>query len=430
MDLELVTIGTELLLGFTIDSNAAELARALATVGARVVRRATVSDHAAEIAAAVSGALGRTGFVITTGGLGPTRDDITKRTIAELFAAPLELDEAYLERLRERFTRLGRGPMPAANRTQAEIPRGATVLPNRLGTAPGLWLEDARGVAVLLPGVPHEMSGLLRDQVIPRVQQRVVRVSGGAVVTRSRTLRTTGIGESALADRIGALEDRLAPVTLAYLPGLAGVDLRLTAWTVEPAEGERLLAAAAAVLLPALGRHYYGDEDCDLAALVLRRLEQREATLAVAESCTGGLIGARLTAVPGASRVFHGGVVAYADRVKVAELGVPEELLARYGAVSEPVVQAMAEGVARRFGATAAVAVTGIAGPSGGTPEKPVGTVWLGATLDGRTEGAVRRFPGGREDVRQRSAQAALDLLRGLLEQDPILKDGLDKSRR
>jgi len=415
MDLELVTIGTELLLGFTIDSNAAELARALATVGARVVRRATVSDEPAEIAAAVRGALERTGFVITTGGLGPTRDDITKRTVAELFAAPLELDERYLERLRERFAGLGRGAMPAANRTQAEIPRGATVLPNRRGTAPGLWLEDARGAAVLLPGVPHEMRGLLRDEVLPRLRQRMRRAGDGERVTRSRTLRTTGVAESALADRIGGLEDRLGPVTLAYLPSVAGVDLRLTAWTAAPDEAERLLAEGAEILRPALGPRYYGDDECDLAGLVLERLAGRGATLAVAESCTGGLLGGRLTAVPGASRVFQGGVVAYADRVKLAELGVPEELLARHGAVIEPVVRAMAEGVARRFGASAGMAVTGIAGPSGGTPEKPVGTVWLGATLDGRTEVALRRFPGDRDDVRQRSAQAALDLLRSLL---------------
>jgi nicotinamide-nucleotide amidase len=416
MDLEVVTIGTELLLGFTIDSNAADIARALATVGARVVRRATVGDAAAEIAAAVDAALDRTGFVITTGGLGPTRDDITKRTVAELFDAPLELDAAYLEQLRERFARLGRGTMPAANRTQAEVPRGATVLPNRLGTAPGLWLENARGVAVLLPGIPREMRGLLHEQVLPRVTERARRDGGGARVTRSRTLRTTGIAESALADRVGPLEERLAPVTLAYLPSVAGVDLRLTAWGVEPAAGERLLTRAAETLRPALGHHYYGDDDCDLAAVVLRRLVERDATLAVAESCTGGLVGARLTAVPGASRAFLGGEVAYADRVKVAALGVPEEMLAHHGAVSEPVVRAMAEGVARRFGADAGVAVTGIAGPSGGTADKPVGTVWLGATLRGRTEVALRRFPGERDDVRQRSAQAALDLLRELLE--------------
>ena len=269
MDLELVTIGTELLLGFTIDSNAADIARALAPVGARVVRRTTVADEGEAIGAAVREALARTGFVITTGGLGPTRDDVSKHAIAALFDMPLELDPAYLEQLRQRFERLGRGPMPESNRTQAEVPRGAVVLTNRWGSAPGLWLEGRPGVVVLLPGVPREARGLLEHEVLPRLRERVARAHGAPVVTLSRTLRTTGIGESAIADRIGALEEGLAPVTLAYLPGTDGVDLRLTAWGVPPAEGERLLATAAGTLSPLLGDHYYGDDACDLAALVL-----------------------------------------------------------------------------------------------------------------------------------------------------------------
>lgn len=415
MDLELVTIGTELLLGFTIDSNAAEIARALASVGARVVRRTTVGDDAEAIAAAVHEGLARTGFVVTTGGLGPTRDDVTKRVVAELFGAPLVLDDAYLGQLRERFQRLGRGPMPESNRAQAEIPRGATVLPNVWGTAPGLWLEGPPGVVVLLPGVPREMRGLLEQEVMPRVQERVARRYGTPAVTLSLTLRTTGITESALADRIGPLEDGLAPATLAYLPSFEGVDLRLTAWGLERAQADRVLSHAAETLKPALGAHYYGADASDLAGVVLERLERRGARLAVAESCTGGLLGERITAVPGASRTFVGGVVAYADGVKAAELGVPQTLIEQHGAVSEPVVRAMAEGVARRFGAAASLAVTGIAGPTGGTPEKPVGTVWLAACLDGRCEAALRRFPGDREDVRRRSAQAALDLMRHLL---------------
>jgi nicotinamide-nucleotide amidase len=416
MDLELVTIGTELLLGFTVDSNAADIARALAPAGARVLRRTTVPDQGDAIAAAVREALARTGFVITSGGLGPTRDDVSKHAIAALFGMPLELDQGYLAQLRERFEKLGRGPMPESNRTQAEVPRGATVLPNRWGTAPGLWLEGPLGVAVLLPGVPREARGLLEHEVLPRIRERMARAHGATVVTRSRTLRTTGIGESAIADRIGALEERIAPVTLAYLPGTDGVDLRLTAWGLPPAEAERLLARAAETLTPSLGAHYYGDDDCDLAALVLERLEQRAVKLAVAESCTGGFLGERITAVPGASRTFVGGVVAYANEVKVSELGVPEALIAQHGAVSEPVVRAMAEGAARRFRTGATLAVTGIAGPTGGTAEKPVGTVWLAACLDGRCESAQRRLVGGREDVRRRAAQAALDLLRRMLD--------------
>lgn len=415
MDLELVTIGTELLLGFTVDSNAADIARALAPVGARVVRRTTVADEGEAIAAAVREALARTGFVITTGGLGPTRDDISKHAIAALFGMPLELDQGYLAQLRERFEKLGRGPMPESNRTQAEVPRGAVVLSNRWGSAPGLWLEGRPGVAVLLPGVPREARGLLEHEVLPRIRERVARAHGVPVVTLSRTLRTTGIGESAVADRIGSLEEGIAPVTLAYLPGTDGVDLRLTAWGVPRAEAERLLARAGETLIPPLGAHYYGDDACDLAALVLERLEQRGLKLAVAESCTGGILGERLTAIPGASRTFVGGVVAYANELKVSALGVPEALIARHGAVSEPVARAMAEGAARTFRAGASLAVTGIAGPSGGTPEKPVGTVWLAACLDGRCESIQRRLLGGRDEIRRRAAQAALDLLRRML---------------
>lgn len=414
MDLELVTIGTELLLGFTIDSNAADIARALASVGARVVRRTTVGDDRATIGDAVRDALSRTGFVIATGGLGPTRDDVTKKAVADLFGAPLELDEVYLEALRARFARLGR-PMPAINRTQAEVPRGAAVLPNRWGTAPGLWLEGPLGTVVLLPGVPREMLGLLDHEVLPRVRARIGVDGVEGAVTASRTLRTTGIAESALAERIGDLEDRLAPATLAYLPGVDGVDLRLTVWNAAADLAERTLADRADLLRPALGLHLYGEGEADLAAVVLSVLRDQQRTLAVAESCTGGLLAGRLTAVPGSSDVFVGGVVAYANAVKIADLGVPAEVLEAEGAVSEQAVRAMARGVAARYGTRAGIAVTGIAGPTGGTPEKPVGTVWMAAALDGRLETALRRFPGDREDVRQRSAQGALDLMRRMV---------------
>lgn len=408
MDLELVTIGTELLLGFTIDTNAAELARALASVGARVVRRTTVGDEPQAIEDAVRAALGRARFVITTGGLGPTRDDITKRVVAKIFNAPLELDATYLEALRERFQRLGRGPMPEANRSQAEVPRGATVLPNQWGTAPGLWMEGDPGIVVLLPGVPREMRGLLEHAVIPRLRQPV------ATVIRSRTLRTTGIAESALADRVGRLEDQLAPVTLAYLPSVEGVDLRVTAWGLAPAAADEALTRAVETLGPPLGAHLYGEDDTDLAAVVLQHLERLGEKLAVAESCTGGLLGERITAIPGSSAVFVGGIVAYANDVKIRELGVPEGLMAAQGAVSEPVVRAMAAGIAQRFGTGAALAVTGVAGPTGGTPDKPVGTVWLAANLRGEQQAVRRQLLGGRDDIRRRAAQAALDILRGM----------------
>lgn len=410
MKIELVTIGTELLLGVTVDTNGAELGRALAAAGLEVVRRTTVADRPDAVRDAVKQALERTGFAITTGGLGPTHDDLTKQEVARLFGRALVLDEGVLRTLESRFQRLGR-PMPAVNRSQAEVPEGATVLPNPRGTAPGLWLDDGRGrTVVLLPGVPSEMRGLLVEEVLPRLAAR----AGGAVV-RSRVLRTTGVPESAVAERIGAVEAELAPLTLAYLPGPDGVDLRITAWTLPPADAERRLAAAVELLRPRLGDHCYGMDDADLAAVVLDSLRARPARLAVAESCTGGLIGQRLTAVPGASDVFAGGVVAYADLVKQQQLGVPAGVLGTQGAVSEETVRAMATGACRTFAVPCAVAVTGIAGPGGGTPEKPVGTVWLAAAVDGDVHAVKRVFPGDRNEIRARAAQAALDLLRRAL---------------
>lgn len=408
MRLEAVTIGTELLLGFTIDTNAAEIGRAMAAAGVEVVRHTSVADRPDAIRAAITDALGRADVVLATGGLGPTRDDVTKTVVAEVFGRRLVHDPAVLTALEERFRRIGR-PMPAANRSQADVPEGAEVLPNPRGTAPGLWLEDGAGrVAVLLPGVPHEMRGLLHEQVLPRLARRET----GRVV-RSRALRTTGVAESALAERLHGIEDAIAPLTLAYLPGPQGVDLRVTAWRLAPAEADRQLDAALARIAPLLGRDCYGEDAADLAAIVLAALGGRR--LAVAESCTGGLLGGRITAVPGASATFVGGIVAYDNAVKTTLLGVPAAEIAKYGAVSEPVVRAMAEGAARVFGTEAALAITGIAGPDGGTPDKPVGTVWCAARCGDQARAVRRVMPGDRAEIRERAAQAALDLLRRML---------------
>ncbi len=413
MELELVTIGNVLLLGLTLDTNAAEFATALTEAGVRLVRTTTVADDGSAIRDAVIGALERTGFVVTTGGLGPTRDDVTKKAVANIFDAPLELDAEYLEKLRERFARLGRGPMPEANRTQAEVPRGATLLRNRWGTAPGLWLEGPLGVVVMLPGVPREMNGLLREELIPRLEKRMD--GGTARVIRSSMLRTTGVSESALADALRGVDEQLTPVTLAYLPAPQGADLRLTAWNVPVSEADVLLEQAVAVVRPLLGTWLYAVGETDLAEVVLHGLQQAGHKLAVAESCTGGLVGERLTAIAGASAVFVGGVVAYDNAVKESVLGVPHDLLEAVGAVSEEVAEAMVDGVCARFGVDAAVAVTGVAGPAGGTPEKPVGTVCLAARVGEARKNATIRVPGDREGVRHRSAQAALNLVRGLI---------------
>ena len=409
MKLEVVTIGTELLLGYTIDSNGADLGRALAAAGVEIVRRTTVADRPDAIRAAVADALQRTGFVVTTGGLGPTRDDETKTVVAEMLGRRLVLDEAVLAALEARFKRFGR-PMPEVNRGQALVPDGATVLPNPRGTAPGLWVEDSGGrTVVLLPGVPSEMRGLLVEEVLPRLR---ARAGTGSRVVRSRTVRTTGVPESALAERIGPIEPQIAPLTLAYLPSLFGVDLRVTAWGLVSDDAESRLTEAAGRLAQLAGEHYYGEDDADLAAHVLAQLRQNGRRLGIAESCTGGMVAARITAVPGASDSFLGSVVAYADAVKAGALKVPLETITACGAVSEETVRAMAEGAQQFFGVDCSMAVTGIAGPGGGTPEKPVGTVWLAARVDGDTRVVRRVFPGDRDEIRGRAAQAALDLLR------------------
>jgi nicotinamide-nucleotide amidase len=410
--LEVLTIGTELLLGYTVDTNAAELGRALAAAGAEITRRTTVADRPEAIRAGVAEALDRAGFVITTGGLGPTRDDMTKTVVAELFGKRLVLDERLLAGIQARFDRLGR-TMPAINRTQAEVPEGAVILPNARGTAPGLWVEDAGGrVVVLLPGVPREMRGLLVEEVLPRI---VARQGGERRVVLSRTVRTTGVSESALAERVGPIEPDIAPLTLAYLPSVQGVDLRVTAWGLELKDAEAQLADVVRRLKAAVGEHGYGEEDADLAAVLLEALRTGRHRLAVAESCTGGMVGERITNIPGASDTFIGGVVAYADVIKTAALKVPLETLEAYGAVSEETVRAMAEGAQRLFSADCTIAVTGIAGPGGGTLEKPVGTVWLAARVHTATRVLQRVLPGDRDEVRRRAAQAGLDLLRRLL---------------
>jgi nicotinamide-nucleotide amidase len=405
MEIELVTIGTELLLGLTLDTNGAEIARSLAGLGVRVSRRTSVADRAEEIRDAVSAALDRTGAVLTTGGLGPTRDDITKKVVADLFGTPLEFDESVWANLLERFARLERKPA-ASNRSQAEVPRGATILRNRWGTAPGLWLEGSPGLVIMLPGVPLEMRRLLEHEVAPRLASRA-----SDSVIRSLVVRVTGIPESTLAEHIGEIESEIAPLTLAYLPGLEGVDLRLSAWDLGADEADRRLRSAADLLRARAGESVYGEGESDLAALVLEQARARGIRLAVAESCTGGLLGARLTDIPGSSDVFVGGVIAYDNAAKVELLGVPAALLAEHGAVSEPVARRMAEGVAQRFGVAAAISVTGIAGPGGGTPGKPVGTVWIGCALGEVSDTRRILFPGTRQEIRARAVQAALHLL-------------------
>jgi len=414
MLLEIITIGDELLLGYTVDTNAAHLARELASMGVSIVRRATVGDDANDIASAVREALDRTGAVITTGGLGPTSDDRTRPAIAELFGRDLVPDEERWEVLRALWKERGRGEIPETNRTQIMIPRGATVLTNRHGTAPGIWLEDERGRwCAMLPGVPREMRGMLADELFPRL---TARLDGQQrVVVRSRTLRTTGVAESKLAELLGPLADGIDGLSLAYLPGQEGVDLRLTARDLAPDVADAALTEGIAALREIAARYAYAENQTDLASVVLNECDARGLTIAVAESCTGGLLGARLTAISGSSSVVIGGVIAYSNGVKKGLLGVTTGSLERHGAVSEEVASEMATGVRRRLGVDIGVSITGVAGPGGGTPDKPVGLVWMAVDVRGdvRTHGS--RFIGDRAEIRFRATQAALDLVRRMV---------------
>ena len=415
MRVEILTIGAELLLGYTIDTNAAFMARALSEIGVAVVRHDTVGDDPELIACAMRDGLERTGAVITSGGLGPTADDRTRNGLAAAFGTELLTDPEALAQVERRFRLFGR-TMPKINVVQALVPRGARVLENRFGSAPALWMEDERGRWVItLPGVPSEMRGLLTETVIPILRER----EGAApTVVASKTLRTTGIGESALAELLGEDGgDAVAGLPLAYLPGWEGVDLRITAAEMPVADAERTLGEATRRLRERAGAYVYGEGAADLAAVVLDLCRERSLTIATAESCTGGLIGARLTAVPGSSDVFVGGVVAYSNSIKQSMLGVPEELIRRVGAVSEEVGKAMAAGARDRTGADVGIAVTGIAGPGGGSAEKPVGTVWVAVQIgeDVRTSGHM--YIGDRDEVRSRAAQMALDTVRGMLTQ-------------
>lgn len=413
MNLELVTIGDELLLGYTIDTNAAHIARELSALGVSIVRRATVGDTAADIVSAVRDAIERTGAVITTGGLGPTADDLTRPAIAELFGRDLVPDEERWQKLRAMWTQRWHREIPESNRAQIMIPRGAEVIENRHGSAPGIWLEDERGRwCAMLPGVPRELRGMVADEIVPRLRGRL---HAEYHVVRSRTLRTTGIPESELAGLLGPMAAGAGGLSLAYLPGQDGVDLRLTSRNRTAVETDDLLAFGVASLRDQLSRYAYAEGDTDLAAVVLDLCRDRGLHVAVAESCTGGLLGARLTAVAGSSAVVVGGIIAYSNDVKHQLLGVPMETIDQHGAVSEQVAIDMATGARRRMGAEVGVSITGIAGPGGGTPDKPVGTVWTAADVDGTVRTHGSRFIGDRAEIRYRSTQAALNLVRRMM---------------
>jgi nicotinamide-nucleotide amidase len=407
---EILTIGDELLRGEIVDSNKSFLSEKLLGIEVETRFHASVNDDPADMRDAFLRAADRSQIVLVSGGLGPTRDDLTVEVLAATFGRKLVQHEASLRQMEAFFARLGREMAPS-NAKQALVPDGAEVLPNPVGTAPGCMLDVGRAVFFCMPGVPRELYRMMEEQVLPRV---AARLGGGRGVMRAVLLRTFGLGESNLED---ALKDvaREEGVILGFRTAFPDNFLRPVARAATIAEADARLARACAAIEAKLGPLVYTRGEETMEAVVGRMLAERGLTLATAESCTGGLIGARLTAVPGSSRYYRGGVVAYANEAKRDLLGVPEALLREHGAVSEPVARAMAEGVRARLGADLALATTGISGPDGGTPEKPVGLVWIAFASQNGVEAEQMIFPFDRERHRTLTTQTALDWVRRAL---------------
>ena len=414
-----VSVGNELLYGETVDTNSAWLGRELTGLGISVVRRFTVGDIAADIEWAVRDAARISDVVLVTGGLGPTPDDLTKPVVAGAFGLALLPNAEILATLERRYGARGLDEVPRAARGQADVPEGAIALENPEGTAPGILLRTPEAMIVLLPGVPRELKAIVNGALRPHLS---AILPAGTDRIWHHVVHTTGIAESQLTRRI---EERLAAVdradrddvALAYLPDLYGVDLRLSARgrSIEDAMTriQPLLVAIEDVVAP----YRFESATGDLAEAVNRELRARGMTIATAESCTGGLIAKRITDLAGSSEIFVGGVVAYSNEVKVEYVGVRAQDIEKHGAVSETVARQLAEGITLRLGADVGIGITGIAGPGGGSEEKPVGTVWIASCVRGDVRSFAGRYSGDRDAVRARAGQAALaDVYRRLLD--------------
>ncbi|HYD42057.1 MAG TPA: competence/damage-inducible protein A [Anaeromyxobacter sp.] len=404
MAVELLATGDELLSGQLVDTNSPWLMDRLWELGVLVRRKTLVGDERADLAAAIRETTARADLVVLSGGMGPTEDDLTSETVAEVLGVPLELDEPSLRAIEERFRRFGRTMTPN-NAKQARFPRGAEVIPNAHGTAPGFAIRVGRGELVCFPGVPLEYKGLCHDWLLPRLAARLGDTPAAGLV------KLFGVPESHADHRMRPVMDdpANAGVRFGYRAHWPEVHVK---WMVPGAGAAERAARVRAQVRAVFGEQIFGEDRDELPELVVARLAARGERVALAESCTGGLVAQLLTEVPGASAVLDLGVVAYANAVKERLLGVDGAVLATHGAVSEPVARAMAEGARRAGGATWGIGITGIAGPSGGSPEKPVGTVHLALAGPAGTEAVARRYPGDRTRIRRQAAWEALNLLR------------------
>ena len=409
----IIAVGSELLTPFRIDTNSLAITERLNAVGIDVRMKAVVGDDLTELAEQFKSALSWADVIVFTGGLGPTEDDLTRDAVAQVLGLPLEIHEPTVERIRARFERRGM-KMPDNNRRQAMVPHGATLLDNPNGTAPGLWLEHERTAIVLLPGPPREMTPMIEAVIAGRLEQR----SGGVRLHR-RVLKLTGRSESDVDQHAQPIYSRWAqqpvPISTTILAVLGQIELHLTARADSKDAATAALDRAVGELSAEFGDTIYSVDGRALEAVIGDFLRTRGLKIAVAESCTGGLLASRLTDVPGSSAYVDRGVVCYSDRSKTELLGVPEELIGAHGAVSEPVASAMAAAIRARAGVNVGVGVTGIAGPGGGTPQKPVGTVAIAVQTDDDARVRTFQFLGGREMVKFQASQAAMNMVRLML---------------
>jgi len=406
MDAEIIAVGSELLTPFRQDTNSLYLTGKLNSLGIEVRLKTLVGDDRERLAMVFRAALDRSGLVLLTGGLGPTEDDVTREVVATVLGRPLREIPEIRQRLEQRFARLGR-PMPQTNLRQALVPEGSEWLANPQGTAPGLWLEPEGKIVILLPGPPRELEATFEPECLPRL----ARLARGSPI-KTRVYKVVGLPESEVDELIAPIyKDYTNPTTsLLAVPGIIEVHLRARAAT--EAEADTLLSELGDKIELALGDPVFSTRGESLEEVVGLYLVMRRKTLAVAESCTGGLLSGRLTRIPGSSDFFQGGAVCYSNELKTRLAGVPTALIEAHGAVSVPVAQAMAEGIRARSQASIGIGVTGIAGPGGGSAEKPVGLVFIALADERGTQVRQFRFPGDRERVRQWAITAALEMIR------------------
>jgi nicotinamide-nucleotide amidase len=403
---EIIAVGSELLTPDRIDTNSLFLTAELNKIGVEVIRKTVVGDARPEIRDAFARALDRAELVISSGGLGPTEDDQTRDAIAEFLGRRLALNPEVLGKIEERFRRFNR-KMAEVNKRQALVPEGATVLENTRGTAPGLWIEAGDRVVVLLPGPPDELKAIFVKQVAERVARRA---SGSVQIVQE--MRVTGLTESDLEQRIKDIYLAYEDIHTTILASPGEIQIHLRTWTREPVASRKAVNELAERVSAALGDNVFTHRSQSLEEVVAEMMLTNGATISTAESCTGGLLAERLTRIPGSSNYFLGGVVSYSNELKTAWAKVPAEIIAAKGAVSSEVATALAEGIRRETGSTLGVGITGVAGPAGGSAEKPVGLVHIALSVNGAPRERAAHFPGDRERVRWQASQVALDMVR------------------